>query len=398
MSKFTKDDDNLIAELGIEVQVKKKPALSAREERIIAGFEEIQKFVEENDRKPSFEHDKDIFERLYATRLEQIRHLQECIDLLKQHDHQDLLNDKFIENSSLEKDLDDDSLLDELGFNEQSNSDITKLRHVKPRSDIQPAKEVGQRTPCKDFYIFEPLFKKVQTDIESGVRKVVPYRKDGSVEKGNLFILSGQKAYVAEVGEPFTGVDGRNEHRLRVIFDNGVESNQLMHSLQKRLYDDENGRRITDISMGPLFDDQPEEGDDPSGVIYICRSQSEHPMIKANRNNIHKIGVTGGDAKQRISGAEKDPTFLFAKADLVATFELFNIERKNLEKLLHNIFIAAKIEIEIPDRFGKPYRPQEWFLVPLDTVQDAIEKIKDGSIVKYKFNITSGSLDKDQSD
>ena len=196
------------------------------------------------------------------------------------------------------------------------------------------------------------------------------------------------------MGEPFTGVDGRNEHRLRVIFDNGVESNQLMHSLQKRLWDDETGRRITDISMGPLFDDQPQEDDVASGVIYVCRSQSDHPLIKQNRGNIHKIGVTGKDPSHRLSGAESDPTFLFAKADLVASFELFNINRNKLETLLHKVFAPARLEIEIPDRFGKAYHPQEWFCVPLETIQDAVEKVKDGSIVNYKFSSSTGELER----
>ncbi|MDB4090442.1 GIY-YIG nuclease family protein [Pseudomonadales bacterium] len=394
MAKFTEEDDNLIAELGIEYEAKKKPTLSAKEERIIAGFEEIQKFVEENNRQPSFDHEKDIFERLYATRLEQIRKQSDCIELLKDLDHQDLLNDSYTTNIIDEDDLDDDALLEELGLNSNKDNDLTSLRYVKPRAEMQPAQEIGQRVRCQDFEIFKPLFDQVQSDIKSGVRKVSPFKKDGSIEKGNLFILSGQKAYVAVVGELFIDARGKTDARLRVIFDNGVESNQLMRSLKKRLWDDKASRRITDISMGPLFDDQPDEDDIASGSIYVCQSQSNHEAIKANRNNIHKIGVTGQDVKQRLSGAENDPTFLFAKVDLVASFELYNISKKNLEKLLHRVFASARLEIEIPDRFGKVYRPKEWFCVPLKTIQDAVEKLKNGSLVNYKFNIETGLLEK----
>ena len=46
MTKFSKDDDKLIAELDIDYTVKKEPKLSAKEQRIITGFEEIQKFIE----------------------------------------------------------------------------------------------------------------------------------------------------------------------------------------------------------------------------------------------------------------------------------------------------------------------------------------------------------------
>jgi hypothetical protein len=395
MAKFTEEDDALLDELGVEVKVKKKNSLTVREERIIVGFEEIQRFVEENNRPPSFGENKDIFERLYATRLEQIRRQKDCVELLKELDHQDLLNETFTQAVDPEIELDDDELLSELGLSpDQSANDITQLKHVKPRAEIRPAEKIGQRTICKDFEIFKPLFEAVQTDIKSGKRKVIPYAKDSSVDQGNLFVLSGQQVYVAEVGEPFTGADGRSEHRLRVIFDNGVESNQLMHSLQKRLWDDKASRRITDLGMGPLFDDQPQEDDQASGIIYVCRSQSDHPLIEENRNVIHKIGVTNKSIESRLSDAEDDPTFLLAKADLVASFELYNINRNKLETLLHKIFASARLEIEIPDRFGKPYRPKEWFCVTLEVIQDAVEKIKDGTITDYQFNIKTGSLEK----
>ncbi|MDA8681258.1 GIY-YIG nuclease family protein [Porticoccaceae bacterium] len=392
MAKFTEEDDNLLAELGIEVEAKKKPTLSARDERIIAGFEEIQKFVEENGREPAFTYDGDIFERLYATRLEQIRRQPECVELLQDSDHQDLLNENLISNITVEEDLDDDALLEELGLNTNSDNDLTALKHVKPRAEIQPAKEVGQRIRCQDFETFKPLFDQVQADIKSGVRKIVPFRKDGSVEKGNLFILSGQKAYVAEVGDPFTGVDGRNEHRLRLIFDNGVESNQLMHSLQKRLWDDETGRRITDSSMGPLFDDVLGEGDTESGTIYVLRSLSDHPVISESQDIVHKIGVTGGEVKKRIANAQIDPTFLMANVEVVATFELYNINPTKLENLLHKFFSAARLEIMIADRFGNLVAPREWFLVPFFVISEVVEKIVDGTIGDYQYDVESATL------
>lgn len=395
MGKFTEEDDALLDELGVEVKVKRKASLSARDERIIAGFEEIQRFLEEHGREPAFDNDKDIFERLYATRLERIRRQSDCVELLKDCDHQGLLNASSIMESDSDDDLDDDALLSELGLSsEGGGNDITELTHVKPRAEVSRPEEVGQRTICSDFEIFKPLFEAIQRDIKSSKRKVVAYAKDSSVEKGNVFILSGQVVYVAEVGEPFTGVDGRNENRLRVIFDNGVESNQLMHSLQKRLWDDKSSRRITDLSMGPLFDDQPNEEDQASGTIYVARSHSGHPLISKNRNVVHKIGVTSRTIDNRLAGAEGDPTFLFAKADLVASFQLYNINPRKLETLLHKVFASARLEIEIPDRFGKSYRPQEWFCVSLDTIQDAVVKLKEGSLTDYQFNVETGLLEK----
>jgi hypothetical protein len=44
------------------------PGRSARDERIIGGFEEIQRFVEKHSRNPQHGEERDIFERLYSVR------------------------------------------------------------------------------------------------------------------------------------------------------------------------------------------------------------------------------------------------------------------------------------------------------------------------------------------
>jgi len=95
---------------------------------------------------------------------------------------------------------------------------------------------------------------------------------------------------------------------------------------------------------------------------------------------LHKIGVTGGDVARRIANARLDPTFLMADVEIVATYELYNINRTRLENLIHRIFGPARLNIEIKDRFGQPIVPREWFLVPLFAVNEAIERIRDGTI------------------
>ena len=165
-----------------------------------------------------------------------------------------------------------------------------------------------------------------------------------------------------------------------------------MRSLQKRLWEDETGRRITDLSMGPLFDDVVGEGDDESGTIYILRSKSELPMIAENRKLIHKIGVTGGSVETRISNAKLDPTYLMADVEIVATYELFNINRTKLEKILHRFFEPAKLDVKINDRFGNPVVPREWFFVPLFIIDKVVDKVKDGSISEYRYDNESVQL------
>ncbi|MCY7274275.1 MAG: hypothetical protein LH702_11170, partial [Phormidesmis sp. CAN_BIN44] len=70
MPKYTTDDDlELLGELGVDTAPTQSGQRSAREERIIAGFEEIERFVAEQGRLPEHGETCDIFERLYAVRL-----------------------------------------------------------------------------------------------------------------------------------------------------------------------------------------------------------------------------------------------------------------------------------------------------------------------------------------
>ena len=281
--------------------------------------------------------------------------------------------------------MDEDELLAELG-GAAGASDITELRHVRTSADKRAAEEIANRQKCEDFDRFKPLFVQVQKEIESGIRQTRPFELKAEIRPGSWFIVGGQKAYVAEMGEIFSNAQGRTDARLRVIFDNGTESNLLMRSLQRALHKDEAGRRITDPVAGPLFAGENVEGDQASGTIYVLRSKSDHPVVAANRDVLHKIGVTCGDVARRIANAKLEPTFLMADVEIVATYELYNINRTKLENLIHRIFDAARLDIEIKDRFGLPVIPREWFLVPLSVVDEAIEKIKDGTITSYTYD------------
>lgn len=385
------DLDELRAELDDFSQPKKRGGRSPREERIIAGFEEIQRFVEQHGRPPEHSEGRDIFERLYAVRLDRLRELEECRALLAELDHQGLL--AIAKNRLAEpvEAMGDDEILAELE-GAAGAADITNLRHVRPAADKRAAEEIANREKCADFSEFEPLFEQVQRELENGNRQSRPFELKAEIEQGTWFIVGGQKAYVAEKGEVFTNPQGRTDARLRVIFDNGTESNMLMRSLQRALNKDEAGRRITAPVAGPLFADQEEDGDRASGTVYVLRSKSNHPLVSANRDLVHKIGVTNMSISKRIAGARLQPTFLMADVEVVATYELHNINRIRLENLIHRIFGPARLEIEIKDRFGNPVVPHEWFLVPLFVIDEAIERIKDGTITGYVYHPESARL------
>lgn len=389
-AQFTDEDDALLAELGVEVEAKSASHYTPRQERIIAGFEEITQFVEKHGRLPQHGEDRDIFERIYAVRLDKIRTSAECRELLAGFDKHHLLSDQPA--IAEHENLDDDALLEALGVAQSIESDIRHLKHVRPRAEIRTAEEVAQRTVCADFDTFKPLFEQVQHELKHGVRKALRFKEDASVEAGNFFILAGQLAYVAEVGESFVPPNGKTDARMRVIYDNGTEYNILKRSFQRALYKDESGRRITEPDAGPLFADVVEDNDIESGTIYVLRSKSDLPEIKRYANLLHKIGVTGGNVEKRITNAKLDPTFLMADVEIVATYELYNINRIKLENLLHRFFEPAKLDIIIPDRFGNPIAPREWFLVPLFIIDEVVEKIKEKTLSNYRYEINQAQL------
>lgn len=390
---FTDEDDALLDQLGVEIETKQEGARTPREERIIAGFEEIQRFVEQHGRHPQHGSDRDIFERLYAVRLDRLRELDEARELLAPLDHKTkLLSGGSVTGEQIPDDIEDDALLAELGVNVAQGSGITDLRHVRTASERREAEEIATRDKCEDFARFKSLFQQVQKELDAGIRQTRPFELKAEIRPGSWFIVGGQKAYVAEMGETFTTPQGRTDARLRVIFDNGTESNMLMRSLQRALNKDDAGRRITDPEAGPLFSGEREDDDKASGTIYVLRSKSDHPLVAANRDLVHKIGVTNLKVEERIAGARLQPTFLLADVEILASYKLFNISRTKLESLIHRIFHAARFEIEVKDRFGNTSIPREWFLVPLFIIDQAVERIKDGTIVDYEYDPQSASL------
>jgi hypothetical protein len=140
------------------------------------------------------------------------------------------------------------------------------------------------------------------------------------------------------------------------------------------------------------FGGEMEPDDVESGTIYVLRSKSENPVVVANRDVLHKIGVTGGKVETRFINASLDPTFLMADVEIVATYVLYNVNRVKLENLIHRVFDPAQLDIEIKDRFGNPVKPREWFLVPLFVVDEAVERIKDGTITQYVYDPKAARL------
>lgn len=392
------DLDELAAELSDFAAPEAKNGRPPRDERVIAGFEEIQRFFEKYGRAPQHGEDRDIFERLYAVRLDRLRGLPDCRTLLEPMDHQGLLAPA---NGVAEPtaDYDVNQLAAELG-GALSGDDLTVLRHVRASADKRAAEEIADRKPCEDFQAFKPLFERVAADLKTGLRQAQPIEAGRrAIEAGDFFVLDGIAIYVAEVGEPLKTTAGEVDRRLRLIFANGTESNLLLRSLQRAFYNDAAARRLVSPESGQLsFGGELESDDVESGTIYVLRSLSEHPYVAQHRDLIHKIGVTGSKVETRIADAERDATYLLAKVEVVATYKLAGINRTRMENLFHRLFASARLNITINDRFGNPVQPQEWFLVPLFVIDEAVERIKNGTITDYSYDPKAARLVKADSE
>jgi hypothetical protein len=389
------DLDKLASELAEFDAPERQGGRPALEELIIAGFEDIQRYAEQHGCVPEHGEGKDIFERIYAARLDRIRSIEEYRKIVIPLDHQGLLNDSLSVSQSIES-MDDDGIMEELEGLDQPN-ELTKLQHVRTSAQKREADEIANREKCKEFERFRSLFDRVTNDLATGARTSLPIHKEAGflksdIKAGEFFILFGQTIFVAEVGKKIRAPNGETDARLWVIYSNGTESNLLLRSLQRALYKDEASRKISDVALGPLFDSEITNTDKASGTIYVLRSKSDIPAIAAHREVLHKIGVTGGDISRRIGNARLDPTFLMADVEIVASYELFNVNRTKLENLIHRIFGNARLEIQVIDRFGQTVVPREWFLVPLSVIEEAIERITTGDISDYAYDPEKAKL------
>ena len=147
IDKFTEQDAALLDELGHNNEPKKVAQFTPRQERVISGFADIQRFVDTHGRSPERSGNRDFLERLYAVRLDKIRRLTEDHDLLAPLDYQGLLSSGAEDEKSVVEALDDEKLLAELGIQPAKN-DIKTLR---PCSFER--RETGGRGNCKSYEV-----------------------------------------------------------------------------------------------------------------------------------------------------------------------------------------------------------------------------------------------------
>ena len=348
---------------------------------LVSSFEEIVCFVEENKREPHADI-KNINEYRLHARLKSIRNDPSKVQELKKYDLLGLLSGQDIKEMPLEKLIskDPNGLLKQDEF----NKDIFTFKHVKKSQRISP-NYLSRRKVCENFDQYSDMFSVLHQDLDSGRRRLVKY-KSNDLSNNKFYCLGGVLLYLDKINGKkdinfyTSGIRERFDGRTLCIFDNGTESDMLFRSLDKSLQLD--GYSISDEIAHGNNNQEINENDIENGFIYVLKSNNKN--VK-NINDLYKIGYTKGSVSERIKNAKNESTYLFDSVEVAATFKCFNLHSYNLEQNLHDFFSSVKLDIELLDADKKLYKPKEWFQVPINCIEDAINIILEGEIQNYTY-------------
>jgi hypothetical protein len=386
-------------EFGILDSKPKNSNIKTEDERLIESFLEINAFFEKNNREPEATN---VTEFKLLSRLKALRQDAKKLEVLKTHDTYNLLSAKE-EVKSVEDIINDD----DLGIlDTEETLSIFKLKNVPSSSERAETDFMAQRKAMKEkeFKPYESLFKKVHNELREGKRKLLVYENaDKNLKAGSFYVLNGVLLFLEETDietENVTLPSGdrlRKDGRTRIIFENGTLSNMKYRSLDKALLHKDNDGKIvthTDSEIeSELFNsvNSINEEDLETGWIYILKSKSTNPAISSIKN-LYKIGYSTTPVLGRLKNASKEPTYLMAPVDIVATYKTYNLNSQKFEHLIHRVFAKACLNIDVFDDKGRRITPREWFVVPLPVIEKVINLILIGDIVDYVYNKEDESI------
>ena len=366
----------------------KKSAARTSDERLASSFDEINDFIEKNEREPKPNVNNISEYQLYST-LKGLRENEEKTMALEPQDKYGLLNTEKKEINSIDDIFGDDSL-DILGDDAEG---LFTFNHTPKDFERAKADFIGKRVKCKDFDKYEDILKEVQNDLALGKRKLVDF-KEPNLREGNYYVHNGVLFLLESITsdrEDTYKKDGtrvRRDGRTRCIFENGTESNILMRSVEKNLYT--NGRVVTQ-NVDKVIEEFKESfsgitnEDKETGHIYVLTSQSEKEDI-ASLENLYKIGYSSTSVQERIKNAENEPTYLMAPVKIESSWMCYNMNAQKFESLIHRFFGHTCLEIDVFDNTGIRHTPREWFIVPMEVIEQAITLIISGEIVNYRYD------------
>lgn len=404
----------------LDVEAKRFSSSSPPE---ISKFEEINKFIDREGRRP--ESTGELNEKLLARRLQSYIGNTQAHEAIRAYDRHNLLastvtqasplqntdieltgaekntvgeikescsagiEDVAVEEAASLEDIFNSDMFSQMDFGDQS---LFEMTHVPSIDSREKPEEVARRKVCKDFYKFEPIFENIHANLKTGEMQSVRYKNEAQMHEGDVFIAEGVVCLIAEIDEYRENSEGRYDPRMRVIFENGTESNLLLRSLGKRLWLDETGRKIVRQTDSQIDDSNTvSDQDKRAGQIYIVTTKSENPILKSIPNLV-KIGYTEHTVEQRTKNATRDTAFLEAPVRILAAMDCYNLNPNKFETLIHGFFHAQRLNVTLTGRDGRAYHPREWFSVPLEVVREVVKRIIDGSIVNYRMDNTTTTL------
>lgn len=389
---FNEDD------FGLLDSNEKKSVIKTDEDRLLESFEEINSFFEKNKREPST---SSIAEYSLLARLKEFRNNENKKRMVKPFDRFNLLGEVEYETPSIDEIISDDDLglLDSDGDNS-----IFEFEHTPQIDKRAKAESIAKRKSLsnEEFAKYELMFQNVHRDLKSGRRKMLPFTDpEVNLQQNNFYLIDGILAYLEfskaervfkenKTGEKVTRTDGPTF----TIFENGTVSNLLFRSLAKAIQ--KNGKLVTQ----PLYDIEKDlavnagmvkEEDIESGWIYILKSKSKNREIK-NIKDLYKIGFSTVPVETRIKNASSEATYLYEDVEIVAKYSCYNINTQYFESLIHRLFATACLNLDLYNSDGKRFTPREWFAVPIDVLNEAIQLFISGGIVNYKFDKDQNKL------
>ena len=366
-------------------------------------FQAIIDFYEAHGRTPSLDA-ANIQEKLLATSLQAFRSRPDLKTAVASMDVHALLNETASAPQKAEsepqpvfssfEDLlknDDSGLLDDI------DDSIFNLQHVQSaKPDLRNLPdEIATRKQCEDFFNFEKLFHDTQRDILNRKAKTIRFKNGSIINVGDFFILNGILCFVdAVIQEKIDKHHGSNP-RIRVIFDNGMETDILKLSLARALYLDKNGRRVIPetINLEESFAGITHK-DKATGCIYILASETKAPELAhlKDQGRLVKIGYSSQRVEERIKNASTDPTYLEAPVRILASIDCYNLNPQKVEHLIHAFLSKQRVNMTLISSKGRAYRPAEWFAVDRDTAVAVAQHIVAGDIMNYRMDNTTGRI------
>lgn len=372
--KMIEEDDSWLLTL-----TSSSTSSSSPDSRLIESFEEINSFFNEHRREP--EQGKWIQEHKLYARLKAMRENADKSVPLKSLDKYNLLPERESKVHSINDIFKDDDLgilMDE--------SSIFDLKFVKRSDDRVETDFVARRKPCNNFQEYENLFSVCHTEIKEWIRILNVFQSEKLIQKWTYFVLNWIMVYVAEVRKEFINWKWERDGRLRCIFENGTESTMLIWSLWRAMRENKNGRVVSEpIEKSIQRLHTITEDDNKTGYIYVLKSLSKDQKIQSI-SNLYKIGFSSTPIEERIKNAEQESTYLMSRVHLCMSVECYNMNPQKFEKIIHTFFGKSCINLDIFDKEGRRHSPREWFSVPLETIEQAIDLIVDGDILNHKYD------------